>query len=172
MQISFHLIQDTYSFFSFLNGASPLIISDCFYWWKHMLTNLIATFSCWNFSFLFVVVWFNFFRYSSDLLFQRFNKNVITWRSSFRSIQTWFSLPLTLLIYWTVYLFSLLWCIHHTDNNLPTRIATTINQFNNNIYAFLFVNVTKYKLNDKTFKTQLYFDSYKSSADWQWNEKV
>ena len=33
------------------------------------------------------------------------------------------------------------------------------------IYAFLFVNVTNYKLNDKTFKTQLYIDSYKSSTD-------
>ena len=27
------------------------------------------------------------------------------------------------------------------------------------------VNVTKYKLNDKTFKIQLYFNSYKSSMD-------
>ena len=33
------------------------------------------------------------------------------------------------------------------------------------LYAFLFVNATKYKLNDKTFKIRLYFDSYKSSTD-------
>ena len=31
--------------------------------------------------------------------------------------------------------------------------------------AFLFVNVTKYQLNDETFKIKLYFDSYISSTD-------
>ena len=39
------------------------------------------------------------------------------------------------------------------------------------LYAFLLVNVAKYQFNDKAFKIQLYFDSYKSSTDWRWNEK-
>ena len=39
------------------------------------------------------------------------------------------------------------------------------------IITSLFVNVTKYQLNDKTFKIQLYFNSYKFSMDWQRNEK-
>ena len=42
---------------------------------------------------------------------------------------------------------------------------------NETLYAFLFGNVRKYELNDETFRIQLYFDSYKSSTDWQWNEK-
>ena len=29
----------------------------------------------------------------------------------------------------------------------------------------------KYKIHDETFKIQLYFHFYKSSMDWQWNEK-
>ena len=33
------------------------------------------------------------------------------------------------------------------------------------LYAFLFVNVTKYQLNNKTFKIPLYFDIYKFSTD-------
>ena len=33
------------------------------------------------------------------------------------------------------------------------------------LYASLFENVTKYKLNDETFKIWLYFDFYKSSTD-------
>ena len=35
----------------------------------------------------------------------------------------------------------------------------------------LFVNVRKCKVNDKTFKIELYFDSYKSSTGCQRNEK-
>ena len=31
--------------------------------------------------------------------------------------------------------------------------------------------VCEYTLNNETFKIQLYFDSYNSSTDWQWNEK-
>ena len=37
--------------------------------------------------------------------------------------------------------------------------------------AFFFENVKKYKIHDETFKIQLYFHFYKSSMDWQWNEK-
>ena len=35
----------------------------------------------------------------------------------------------------------------------------------------MFVNVRKNKVNDKTFKTKLYFNSYKSSTDCQRNKK-
>ena len=37
--------------------------------------------------------------------------------------------------------------------------------------AFFFENVKKYKIHDETFKIQLHFHFYKSSMDWQWNEK-
>ena len=40
-----------------------------------------------------------------------------------------------------------------------------------NLICLLFVNVRKNKVNDKTFKIKLYFDSYKSSTDCQRNKK-
>ena len=36
-------------------------------------------------------------------------------------------------------------------------------------YLQMSKNITQQR-NNETFKIQLYFDSYKSSTDWQWNE--
>ena len=39
------------------------------------------------------------------------------------------------------------------------------------LHTFFFENVKKYINHDETCKMQLYFNFYKSSRDWQWNEK-
>ena len=73
-------------------------------------------------------------------------------------------------LYIYVYIYKLytlyIWYIYYTYNKCNTiYIHTYI------IITSLFVNVTKYQLSDKTFKIQLYFNSYKFSMDWQRNEK-
>ena len=60
-------------------------------------------------------------------------------------------------------------CIAYWHKYIHTYLSIYLSIY---IYLsrYIYANVNKYNLNNETFKIQLYFDSYKSSTDWQWNE--